>query len=97
MKSLCSNAIPKNDFIQFYPILKRDLKLEIAWATLFVVLVLNLMTSFSTEALGKDIIRSSTRTRKRVAQAMSRLYMIVEGAGKISKILMNDPLWQRII
>ena len=26
VKSLCSNAIPKNDFIQFYSILKRDPK-----------------------------------------------------------------------
>ena len=47
------------------------------------------MMSFSTAALEKDIIISSTSTTKRVVQAMSRLYMIVEGAGKFSKILIT--------
>ena len=45
--------------------------------TLFVVLVLDLMMSFSTEALEKDIIRSRTSTTKRVATDLL-LYFIFE-------------------
>ena len=48
---------------------------------------------FFNSGAGKRHHKIEHEHNKRVAQAMSRLYMIVEGARKISKILMDDPLW----
>ena len=42
-------------------------------ATLFIVLMLDLMMYFSSAAVEKDIIRWSTSTTKRVAQAIELL------------------------
>jgi hypothetical protein len=47
--------------------------LIVSATSLFVVILLDLMMSFSSTAVEKDIIRSSMNTTKRVSQAMSWL------------------------